>query len=110
MSDEQWVWLQAFPGYQVSSWGRVKGRRGRLLSITPKRGRYPGVLMSLGGGGKLAYQYVGRLVCEAFHGPPPSDDAVVIFLDGDTTNCHVDNVRWGSPDEMWAYKRALKEE
>jgi hypothetical protein len=42
---------------------------------------------------------VHRLVCEAFHGPPPFDRAVVIHLDEDATNNRADNLKWGTQKE-----------
>lgn len=42
---------------------------------------------------------VHRLVCEAFHGPPPFDKAVVIHLDEDATNNRADNLKWGTQKE-----------
>lgn len=37
---------------------------------------------------------VGRLVCEAFHGPPPTPDHVAAHKDNDAFNNHADNLRW----------------
>ncbi len=42
---------------------------------------------------------VHRLVCEAFHGPPPFPKAVVIHLDEDATNNRAENLRWGTQKE-----------
>lgn len=42
---------------------------------------------------------VHRLVCEAFHGPPPFERAVVIHLDEDATNNRADNLKWGTQKE-----------
>jgi hypothetical protein len=42
---------------------------------------------------------VHRLVCEAFHGPPPFEGAVVIHLDENALNNRADNLRWGSQKE-----------
>jgi hypothetical protein len=42
---------------------------------------------------------VHRLVCEAFHGPPPFPKAVVIHLDEDATNNKPENLRWGTQKE-----------
>lgn len=42
---------------------------------------------------------VHRLVCEAFHGPPPFDGAVVIHLDEDSHNNDPANLKWGTQKE-----------
>jgi hypothetical protein len=42
---------------------------------------------------------VHRLVCEAFHGPPPFPKAVVIHLDEDATNNRPENLKWGTQKE-----------
>lgn len=42
---------------------------------------------------------VHRLVCEAFHGSPPFERAVVIHIDEDATNNRADNLRWGTQKE-----------
>jgi hypothetical protein len=42
---------------------------------------------------------VHRLVCEAFHGPPPFSKAVVIHLDEDATNNRPENLKWGTQKE-----------
>lgn len=42
---------------------------------------------------------VHRLICEAFHGPPPTPRSVVIHLDEDATNNRPENLRWGTQKE-----------
>ena len=42
---------------------------------------------------------VHRVVCEAFHGPPPSSDSVVIHVDEDGLNNRPENLRWGTQKE-----------
>jgi len=42
---------------------------------------------------------VHRLVCEAFHGPPPFDRAVVIHLDENALNNKPENLKWGTQKE-----------
>ena len=45
--------------------------------------------------------YLHRLVCEAFHGPPP-DGMEVLHRDGNKLNCREDNLRWGTRLENMA--------
>lgn len=42
---------------------------------------------------------VARLVAEAFHGPAPSEDAVVMHLDENAANNRADNLHWGTQKE-----------
>lgn len=42
---------------------------------------------------------VHRLVCEAFHGPPPFKGAVVIHIDENALNNRPENLRWGTQKE-----------
>jgi hypothetical protein len=41
-----------------------------------------------------------RLVCETFHGEPPTPAHVVLVKDGDPTNCRADNLRWATRSEV----------
>lgn len=42
---------------------------------------------------------VHRLVCEAFHGPPPFERAVVIHIDENALNNRPENLKWGTQKE-----------
>lgn len=42
---------------------------------------------------------VARLICEAFNGPPPFDDAVCMHLDEDSRNNQPDNLALGTQKE-----------
>ena len=50
---------------------------------------------------------VHQLVCEAFHGPKPFDDALVLHLDEDPSNNRPENLRWGTHKENQNAPRAL---
>jgi hypothetical protein len=45
------------------------------------------------------YYKVARLIAEAFHGPPPFDDAVVMHLDENAANNRPSNLKWGTQKE-----------
>lgn len=48
---------------------------------------------------KFGNMKVHRLVCEAFHGPPPFVGAVVIHLDENALNNRPENLKWGTQKE-----------
>lgn len=56
---------------------------------------------SLGGspGGRQFPRKVHQLVCEAFNGPRPFDNAVVIHLNEDAHDNRPENLKWGTQKE-----------
>lgn len=48
---------------------------------------------------RFGQKKVHRLVCEAFHGAPPFEGAVVIHLDENALNNRPENLRWGTQKE-----------
>lgn len=48
---------------------------------------------------KYGHMKIHRLVCEAFHGPPPFERAVVIHLDENALNNRPENLKWGTQKE-----------
>lgn len=42
---------------------------------------------------------VHQLVCEAFHGQKPFEDAIVLHLDEDPSNNRPENLKWGTRKE-----------
>lgn len=48
---------------------------------------------------KFGNMKVHRMVCEAFHGPPPFTGAVVIHLDENALNNRPENLKWGTQKE-----------
>ena len=49
-------------------------------------------------------EYVGKLVLEAFS-PTLDTSLKVFYIDGDRTNCHIDNLVWLSASEVQLYSR-----
>lgn len=94
-----WENIPGFAGYQINKLGevrglerRVPGRRGiikeRLLSTREHKG-YRAVQLG------RAHRYVHNLVLLTFKSPRPKG-CVPRFDDGDTMNCHVDNLSYES--------------
>ena len=103
--DDDFRQIPNYPGYRVSSDGRVEScwtRRGRLcvpvetwLPLKPiLRNGYPTV--NLARGGKKTACKIHRLVLEAFVGPCP-EGMLACHNDGDRANSRVENLRWDTP-------------
>ena len=108
---EQWRDIPGHPGYQVSDHGRVRSvdrtvtysdgqvrrYKGKILR-TPlsKMGGYPHV--NLWNRGESQVRYVHSLVAETFIGPRP-EGTEVCHNDGNPTNNHVANLRFGTQSE-----------
>jgi hypothetical protein len=108
MNGEIWRDVPSVPGILVSSEGRVM--------YTPYRGPVPnGGVRSYGGQptfgvwnkqtGRFiivvrgACYKIHRLVAEAFLGPPPFENAVVMHIDENAVNNRPANLRWGTQKE-----------
>jgi len=111
---EQWKPVPSKTGLLASSLGRIKlpnsiakMPNGGIRKYETKptfgvktkasktaRHEYMGIVSK-----KFGNMKIHRLVCEAFHGPPPFDRAVVIHIDEDATNNKSDNLRWGTQKE-----------
>jgi len=100
MSDVEWRECPDLPGYWVSSDGQVRGASGRLRKqqTNTQRGGYR-QLGIRGPDGRSRMVKVHRLVCRAFHGPPPSPKHEVAHGDGDPGNNAASNLRWATRSE-----------
>lgn len=81
--------------YEVSSLGRVKSLlAGRVMKPWVNGDGYSQV--GLRGRGSRKQRLVHRLVCEAFHGPPPEGKPLVLHGFGGLSDNTPSNLRWGS--------------
>lgn len=151
LGTEIWKRVPSEPGVMASSWGRILQAPGhaplpnggfRLYTPQPRYGNisksrkdasheYRNVMVRRWGDGPRQHpRKVHQLVCEAFHGPKPFPQAVVLHLDEDAHNNRPENLRWGtqkenlnmpkfreyarsrlgenSPRAKWAAKRAVE--
>lgn len=108
------VWLR-FPGadpiYQVSNVGRVWSVPRKVIDTRGRRQSKGGVILApirdsdgyikatVTVAGRQRAMPVHRAVCEAFHGPPPSESHVVAHGDGDPANNRAGNLRWATHSE-----------
>lgn len=109
---EEWRVIADFPDYAASSLGKIKriatDMRSHRLTGKPLK---PGVneagyeSVSLCRDGRSYNRRVNRVICEAFHGEPPSADHHAAHNDGNRRNNRADNLRWVSGVENEADKR-----
>lgn len=100
---EEWRAIPGFPGYQVSSLGRVQsfkrgGLFGKILSpsVSKRSGRS---MVTMHMEGKPHWRLVARLVCQSFHGAPPTKRHQAAHGDGNTSNDTKENLSWKTPKE-----------
>lgn len=108
---EEWLGLVDYPGYEVSSLGRVRSSRTtqRTMRETPRplkqrslTDRYLRVTMPRQRERRRHDSvHVHALVLLAFVGKRP-EGMVCRHLDGDCTNNNITNLRWGTQKENWA--------
>lgn len=110
---ERWREIVGFPAYVVSNLGRVKRispgeRNHKKIGVPLKFGiSHSGYFqVSLFDNGCKVNRRINRLVCEAFHGTPPTKKHHAAHTDGDRTNNHATNLRWATCKENEADKRA----
>lgn len=107
----EWRQLPWLPDYEISEAGGV---RRTTKGVTRKLGHVAkgskGIwgytvfkLMLPNGTKKVCLAH--RLVCEAFHGPPPSTKHQVAHWDGNGSNNHYTNLRWATSKENHADRR-----
>jgi len=89
-----WKPIKEFPGYSISNMGRVRNDdTDRIMAL--QRNPHGIVHVGLWKDGKQYKRSVAVLVCEAFLPPPtPPTFDTPIHLDGDKTNCRIDNLMW----------------
>lgn len=96
---EEWRPITHYPGYFVSTLGRIASeKRGERYIMRPDAGEqgYQRVQLHREGGARYGDRLlVHRLTLEAFVGPPPSEDSQACHLDGNPGNNRVVNLRYG---------------
>lgn len=102
---EQWREMPGFPGYFVSSLGRVRGKKGAVMKPSITRRGYQKVGAFTEGGRKHNLE-IHRMVALSFLGAPPEGKPVAAHGDGNPLNNRLDNLRWASHVENAADREA----
>lgn len=104
---ETWKPIPGIDGYEASSEGRIRsvdryiersdGRVHKLRGVVLKpAGNKRDEYLRVQVGRKHTMKTVHRLVCLAFHGPPPGEDSCVRHLNDNKRDNRQENLRWGS--------------
>ena len=100
MGSEEWKEIKGWPGYHVSSEGRVRSFKkcpsGKMMKISPRTTGLPYLTIRLSLNGTTKTCYVHRLVLETFSWPKPFDKAETRHMDGNTLNNTSANLQWGT--------------
>ena len=111
---EVWRTVPSVPEIEASSSGRI--RRKPYTVKMPNGGERHYISKPTHGckaatsglaGFRMIYRYRGlkrtfkihRLVCEAFHGPAPEGQNIVMHIDDDPTNNTPENLKWATQKE-----------
>lgn len=90
---EEWVPVQNFPGYSVNPLGQVrKDSSNRFLHV--RLNQYGVPYVGLMREWRQCIRSLPLLVARAFLPSPSEIFDTPINIDGDRTNCHVDNLMW----------------
>lgn len=91
--EDEWVPVKDFPGYSVNPLGQVRNdstRRHLQTRVNQYGVAYVGLMKEW----KQHIRSLPKLVATAFLPVPNEIFDTPINLDGDRTNCHVDNLMW----------------
>ena len=97
---ERWRSVVGFVEYAVSNMGRIRNQRLRILKPWLNNKGYPMIALCTASGQHR--KLVSRLVCEAFHGPQPTERHEVAHGDGKPINNKAKNLRWATRAENMA--------
>jgi len=94
MIQENWAPIDGYPLFEVSDQGRVRNRKTGHIKI-PQFNQDNCANVLLVARGRQSRRSIAVMVAEAFMEEPPHDwNASPVHLDGDRTNCAVENLAW----------------
>lgn len=105
---EEWITIDAFEQYEVSSTGLVR-RRGAEAALRPKTNQYGVVCIGMVKDGTQMHRSIPLLVATAFLPRPKPQFDTPINLDGDRYNNAVENLAWRPRWFAVEYNRQFRE-
>ncbi len=93
---EQWKVIEGFDLYEISTTGKIRNAKGRILKPVDNGKGY--LKFTLKQNGRNQREYVHRLVAVAFI-PNPENKPFVNHIDNDPSNNCVDNLEWCTHQE-----------
>jgi hypothetical protein len=106
MSDERWLGLPGFPGYEISDVGAIRNARtGKLLKLQQSDSGYLKARIKAGGTRRAVFAH--KAVLEAFVGPAPTERHDAAHVDGNNRNNWVGNLAWKLPEANEADKKRV---
>jgi hypothetical protein len=103
-NEEEWRPVPGFPAYEASSEGRIRNRRGRILTGTPTKKGHRQVNVR-GAHGRVTVE-VHRLVAAAFLRPPSAGE-IVAHLNGNRLDNRPSNLKVTTPSGNVRHAAAL---
>lgn len=108
----KWAPIAGYPEYEISDTATVRrvvsvghgAGVGKVIKASVSNSGY--MQLHLGKKNQRRGHFLHRLVCRAFHGEPPTDKHWVAHNDGDRLNNCAENLRWATPAENQADKKA----
>lgn len=95
IATEEWVAIEGFPGYSVNTLGQVrKDSTGRVMHTRLNQYGVPYVGLMREGRRHQCVRSLPRLVATAFIPQPNDVFDTPINLNGDRTDCRVENLMW----------------
>jgi hypothetical protein len=106
-TDDRWEPVRGFPGYSINAKGQVRHDKNQRL-VRPRYNQYGVPYVGLMKGWQQYNRGLARLVATAFLSLPTDIFNTPIHLDGDQSNCHVDNLMWRPRWYAVKYKRQFE--
>lgn len=103
--EEEWEEIPEFPGYSVSTFGRIWNNN-RNKEVQTSVSNWGNVKVSFGP--ERATRSVAKLVAEAFVEPPDDLSDCLIFYDGNQRNVRADNIAWRPRQFAFYYSRQMR--